>query len=144
MKRPSPAVVISLVALFFSLGGASMAASRYLLTSVNQISPKVRHALRGARGPRGPRGAAGPALSSYYTESVPAIVGANATVTTQASCPTGLATGGGYDAPSGLVVTENQPLTVGALPGAYGWLIQAENTTQMPVQMTAWVVCTSG
>lgn len=46
MKRPSPAVVISCVALFFSLAGAGLAASRYLITSANQIKPSARNALR--------------------------------------------------------------------------------------------------
>jgi len=45
-KHISRATVISCVALFFSLGGASLAASHYLITSVHQISPKVRRELK--------------------------------------------------------------------------------------------------
>lgn len=62
-KRIHPATVISIAALFFSLAGTGFAASHYLITSVSQIRPSVRHALqgkRGAPGPRGPQGVTGP------------------------------------------------------------------------------------
>jgi hypothetical protein len=64
IRRPSPAAIIASVALFFSMTGAGLAASRYLITSVNQIKPSVRHALaqntsRDLRGPVGPQGATG-------------------------------------------------------------------------------------
>lgn len=58
--RISPATVIATIALFFSLGGASLAASHYLITNVRQIKPSVRRELRGQRGPRGPQGIVGP------------------------------------------------------------------------------------
>jgi hypothetical protein len=60
----SPA--IAWVALFFSLTGTGLAASRYVITSTSQIKPSVRRALRGpegppgAAGPQGPTGATGP------------------------------------------------------------------------------------
>lgn len=63
--RISPSLAVSLLALFFSLGGTGLAASHYLITSKSQIAPKVRAALRGERGlsgsagPQGPAGAAG-------------------------------------------------------------------------------------
>jgi len=74
VKRPSPATAISIVALFFSLGGFSLAASKYLITSTSQIKPRVLKKLHGANGkngrngtngtngatgPSGPRGATG-------------------------------------------------------------------------------------
>lgn len=58
-QRISPATAISLVALFFSLTGAGMAATGYRITSIFQISPQVRHQLRAATGARGPAGAPG-------------------------------------------------------------------------------------
>lgn len=59
MKRPTPATAISLVALFFSLGGVGLAAERYVITSASQIKPSVLKYLRGGRGPVGPAGSTG-------------------------------------------------------------------------------------
>ena len=59
MKRPSAPLAISLIALFFSLGGVGLAASRYVITSTSQIKPSVIADLRGKQGRRGLPGAAG-------------------------------------------------------------------------------------
>ncbi|HEY7966004.1 MAG TPA: hypothetical protein VID68_03170, partial [Solirubrobacteraceae bacterium] len=61
MRRPSPATTIACIALFFSLAGTGLAASRYLITSTKQIKPSVISSLKGNRGPRGLPGLAGPA-----------------------------------------------------------------------------------
>jgi hypothetical protein len=78
MKRPSPAIVISLVALFTSMSGTSLAVTRYIITRESQIAPSVLKklearaaaverpapadpasaAIPGPRGERGPEGAA--------------------------------------------------------------------------------------
>ena len=74
-RRPSPAFVISLVALFIALGGTGYAAVSKLLPQnsvgtkqvINgslqtaDLSKKARAALKGNRGARGPAGAAGAA-----------------------------------------------------------------------------------
>jgi len=68
-RRPSLPTVISLLALFFALGGTAIAARHYLITSTKQIAPSVLSKLKGdagqpgptgARGEIGPRGEAGP------------------------------------------------------------------------------------
>ena len=65
-RRPSPAIVIALVALFFTLSGAAFAAQQYVISSKSQINPKVLKSLKGKRGlrgkvgPKGPKGATGP------------------------------------------------------------------------------------
>jgi hypothetical protein len=59
LRRPAPATVISLVALFFSLSGAAFAAKHYVLNSTRQINPTVIKALKGKAGPTGARGPAG-------------------------------------------------------------------------------------
>jgi hypothetical protein len=59
MKRPSPATAIACVAVFFSLGGAALAAGHYLITSTSQIKPSVLKQLHGSQGPAGRQGLAG-------------------------------------------------------------------------------------
>lgn len=62
MKRRTLIVLGAILLIALSSGGA-LAANRYLITSVKQISPAVLRQLRGApgaRGPRGPQGATGP------------------------------------------------------------------------------------
>lgn len=71
-RRMTYANVVATVAVFFALSGGAYAASKYLITSTKQISPKVLKSLTGKRGkagaagpagpvgPQGPNGAAGP------------------------------------------------------------------------------------
>ncbi len=47
-RRPSPAMAVAIVALFFALAGTGIAASRYLITSTSQIKPSVLSELRRA------------------------------------------------------------------------------------------------
>lgn len=62
--------IMMTLALVFAMSGGAYAASKYLITSTKQISPKVLKALRGtngkngapgATGPQGPQGPVGPA-----------------------------------------------------------------------------------
>lgn len=56
--------VVATLALVFAMSGGALAASKYLITSTKQISPKVVKALKGkkgAPGPVGPQGKEGPA-----------------------------------------------------------------------------------
>jgi hypothetical protein len=76
MRRPSPALVISCLALFVALGGTALAAHSYLITSKSQIAPKVLKALKGARGPAGPTGLTG-ATGTPGTAGTPGKNGTN-------------------------------------------------------------------
>jgi hypothetical protein len=55
-RRPTPALAIALVALFFSLSGAALAAKDYVINATSDINPKVLKALKGQKGSRGFRG----------------------------------------------------------------------------------------
>ncbi len=63
-KRVTYANVAATIAIFFALSGGAYAASKYLITSTKQISPKVLKALKGKNGKNGADGAAGPAGST--------------------------------------------------------------------------------
>jgi hypothetical protein len=58
-KRLTYTNVAVTLALVFAMSGGAYAASKYLITSTKQISPKVLKTLQGKRGPAGPAGAAG-------------------------------------------------------------------------------------
>ncbi len=57
----SPATMIASLALVFAMSGGAYAASKYVITSTKQISPKVLKSLQGKAGPAGPAGPAGAA-----------------------------------------------------------------------------------
>jgi hypothetical protein len=60
VRRPSPAMLVALIALFLATGGSALAAHHYLINSTKQINPRVLKALRGKRGYTGKQGPAGP------------------------------------------------------------------------------------
>jgi hypothetical protein len=60
VRRPSPAMIVALVALVIALGGTAVAASHYIITSTSQIKPSVLHELRDGQAvsaavPKGPK-----------------------------------------------------------------------------------------
>jgi hypothetical protein len=60
-RRLTYANVVVTFALVFAMSGGAYAASKYLVTSTKQISPKVLKSLQGKAGKTGPAGAQGPA-----------------------------------------------------------------------------------
>ncbi len=60
-RRFSYANVAMTLALVFAMSGGAYAASKIVITSTKQISPKVLKSLKGANGKAGPAGPAGPA-----------------------------------------------------------------------------------
>jgi hypothetical protein len=110
MRRPSPALVVSIAALVVALGGTAVAAKKYVVTSTKQISPKVLQQLRGRTGPMGPTGLQGPRGSDGTTgvEGADGAVGpsniVSATRSTQASLNGDVATMTALPAGSWLIV----------------------------------------
>jgi hypothetical protein len=58
-RRMNAATVLATAALVLAMSGGAYAASRYIITSTRQISPKVLKALKGATGAPGKPGATG-------------------------------------------------------------------------------------
>jgi hypothetical protein len=58
-KHLNPATGVATMALVFAMTGGAYAASRYVITSTKQISPKVLKSLKGATGASGRAGATG-------------------------------------------------------------------------------------
>ena len=153
MRNPSPAVAIASVALFFSLAGTGLAASRYLITSTSQIKPSVLSALKGKRGSAGPAGApgaaglAGAAGASFTTSDVVEATGtptvaspSGGIASSYASCPGGdVVLGGGYSGP--LVDTDiayNYPIGNGT-----AWEVTITNNSSITESFTPYAICAS-
>jgi hypothetical protein len=63
LRKPSPAMVVAIIALVFAMAGTGIAASHYVITSTSQIKPSVLKKLSRKAGPvgaAGPKGPAGP------------------------------------------------------------------------------------
>lgn len=60
-SRFTYANIVATLALVFAMSGGALAASKYLITSTKQISPKVVSSLKGKAGSAGTAGATGPA-----------------------------------------------------------------------------------
>jgi hypothetical protein len=70
LRKPSPAIIVALVALVIALGGTAIAASHYIITSTSQIKPSVLKELLGRPGAPTARAARVPGkakVTSYAT-----------------------------------------------------------------------------
>jgi hypothetical protein len=159
-KHVSPATVISLVALFFSLSGAGLAASHYLITSTKQIAPSVRLALKGDRGPSGQAGVTG-ATGAAGSQGQQGTAGTFSSVTTSvaygptvAMCATGSSSCAASVAscPAGTTAISGGMADVGRAPNATlnydqpygnGWEIVMTNHGGTLVDFRAVALCAS-
>lgn len=151
MKRMSPSLVISLLALFFSIAGTSVAG--VVLISGSQIrnhsipATKLTAAavgvLHGQRGPTGPAGANGTFNPAKITSVIGFVdVAAGQVGTAVATCPPGsVAVSGGGFAVTGLNTSQPVTATGQTAPGA--WLVQTFNFQSSTIRLTASAVCAS-
>ena len=160
MRRPSPATFIASVALFFSLAGTGLAASKYLITSTKQIKPSVLSSLRGKAGPRGLQGLAGTpgtagaagaagAAGSLTAANVTMVQGGTATppatagqsAGSVATCPAGdVVLGGGFIWGLG-TVPDTSVLTNNA-QSSTSWAVSIQNNTStVAPSFTAEAIC---
>lgn len=145
--RISPATLIASAALFFSVAGTGFAASHYLITSVHQIKPSVRHALRGKQGPQGAQGVIGPQQVTYVQSAVVSIA-PNSALDVTALCPSGskaigggwreLVGGGGPNPPS----ANTSVHAWGNSPSSQStWVAQLQNDSTSSVPVYAIAAC---
>src|SRR5262245_15974853 len=102
MSRPSPALIVAVIALVVALGGTAFAAKKYVITKTTQIKPRVLAQLR-KTGPAGPIGLPGPAGPAGERGSAGAAgpAGPSNIVSLTRSAATGLAVSAGDGRPVG-------------------------------------------
>jgi hypothetical protein len=169
--RPSPAMVVALVALFVALGGTSYSAitlsknsvkSKHIANGQVKRADIAEGAVNSARvadfslsgrdfkpgqipvGPQGPKGDPG------ATNAIVRIAHGHGNVTVNCQ-PGERATGGGAHSVNGIVVGQGPAFTgltffapVGSQSGGYtptAWAAAAEGEFGVPEDISAWVVC---
>jgi len=152
----SPSMVVASLSLFVALSGTALAASRYIITSGQQIKPgviAVRHlsqsaraSLRGNEGPQGPPGK--DALANAHVYSHSQSVPANTWFYYFILCASGeRAIGGGANTSSSqTIINESHPVDQngnpvgnGAVPA--GWLTKVGNFSSRQLTITYYAVC---
>jgi hypothetical protein len=104
------------------------------------LSPAAKKAMRGKAGPQGPAGPTGlqgPAgFATVADANSSTMVDPGFGGTTTATCSTGKAVGGGYDASSSTIsVYSSKP------SGTTGWEVRGYNSGAFSEVLYAWVVC---
>jgi hypothetical protein len=146
-RRPSPAVVISILALIVASAGTAAGATRYLISSPTQVKPGT---ITGGDLHDGTIGASKLAPSAiarlHVNHTVVSFVGTvppgSTNTSVRVNCPAGTqATGGGYGN-DGPTVSESRPDPKTGAPT--GWVVTAANSTLLPPAdqpQSVYVVC---
>jgi hypothetical protein len=158
MRRPSPALVLSCIAVFLSAAGGAVAAGQINGKQIKDGSitgkdikndsltgTDIKGNVRGPEGPRGATGPQGPAASAAgvavsYRLNTQSIA-ADGLGPAYALCPAGqVPTGGSYRAQEGLVVRyEGFGDSTSANPDS--WVAVVENPTTGSLQIEVTVAC---
>lgn len=134
VPKPSPSMAVAGLALVLASSGTTLAASRYLVTSTNQIKPSVLRSLS-----TGARGEVNEATSPWVLAKpgLPAVWG-------HVQCPSGThVVSGGYegDLAPGVTVQSNHP-------AGNGWSVLAYNSANSAAlgetKLRVHVLCLSG
>jgi hypothetical protein len=141
-------VVVAVVVLgSLAFAGGAFAGGRWMITSIGQIKPSVRHQLQGSPGARGPAGANGangangvvPQIVTVESEQLTLQPGQDSfevdPVNFQANCPAGYSVlGTGFDGPFN---------EVGGFVKAYGTFVGGffENNSLIPLQAQVQAIC---
>jgi hypothetical protein len=143
MRRKYLVGAIAVVALLIAAGTAG-AASRWVISNINQIKPGVRQQLRGNAGPRGPQGPAGaagvvPQIVTVESEQLTIQPGQDSFEVDpnnfQATCPAGyVVLGTGFNGPFNVV---------GGFVKSYGTLVGGffENDSLIPLTAQVQAIC---
>jgi len=168
LKRPSPALIVSCIAVFLAFTGGAVAASKISGKQIKDGSitgkdikndsltaKDIAGQLQGPRGPAGQRGPQGPAGSGGSGGSGGATVSyqlAEGSVTEdglealEVLCPAGqVAVGGGYNVTPPVTVGLSGPSDGGGRAGG-SWtvLFEVDGDPPGPIAVSAYAVCATG
>jgi hypothetical protein len=164
-KLPSPALVISFLALFAAFAGGAIAAGKITGSQIKNGSitgkdirndsltgADVKGQVKGDDGPRGPMGAAGPrgpaggtGRVTYRGQSIPVQAGESRTATAQ--CPDGMvpAGGGAYPAVGAIAISYDRPASFASADGVPdGWEAGVSNSSGEDGMVIVYAACVAG
>jgi hypothetical protein len=165
MKRPSPALILSSIAVFLAFTGGAVAATHIGGKQIKDGSitgkdikndsltaKDITGQLQGPRGPEGERGPQGPAGqggsggANVSYQIAEGIVTPDGFTTVDALCPAGqVAVGGGYNVTPPVTVRLSAPNDTGGRDGGpWTVLFEVDGTPPTPIGVAAYAVCASG
>jgi hypothetical protein len=168
MKRPSPALIVSCIAVFLAFTGGAVAASKIGGKQIKDGSitgkdirndsltaKDIAGQLQGPRGPAGQRGPQGPAGSggsggaggvNVSYQAAEGTLSEDGLESVDALCPPGqVAVGGGYVVTPPVTVRRSEPGEGGDRPGG-SWtvLFEVDGDPPVPIGVAAYAACASG
>jgi hypothetical protein len=151
--RPSPALLVAVLALVAGLTGTALAggpgavASKLTKSKVKTISQKQANKVLKQQAPNLEVGSAVALTQLEYVQSNVVTVNAGEDGSAIANCPAGkFATGGGgaYPAASGVQVINDHPTNGNVEQAGYtGWEYRIRNGSAVPRNLRAYVICAS-